>query len=98
MKAFNMILAVGAMSLALAGCGDNGDASEDATADSVEIPADEAMADAPMPAEDDTALAEPAEETDTVDEVEADAQQAADDAQSAVDDVISAAEENIDNN
>ncbi|WP_121118873.1 hypothetical protein [Croceibacterium ferulae] len=35
---------------ALAACGSSDDASEDAMADTVEMPADEAMAEAPMPA------------------------------------------------
>ena len=50
MKKF-AIIAAAAGAFALAGCGDTTDASEDAVADSVEVPADEAMADAPDPVE-----------------------------------------------
>ena len=39
---------------ALAACGSSDDASQDAMADTVEMPADEAMTDAPMPAPVDT--------------------------------------------
>ena len=98
MKSIRLAIVAATLSLALAGCGDADDASEDAIADSVEMPADEAMADAPMPAQDVAPVADPAEGTDTVDEVETDAQQAADEAQAAVDDVINAAEENIETN
>lgn len=44
--------------LALAACGSATDASEDALADNVEVPADEAMAAAPAPVADPAALTE----------------------------------------
>jgi len=46
--------------LALAACGSTTDASEDAIADTVEMPADQAMADAPEPVADDAVIAEEA--------------------------------------
>lgn len=97
MKPFRVTLIAIAGSLGLAACGSSDDASEDAIADSVEMPADEAMADAPMPVEDTSPSVEEADDTDTVNEIEQNAQQAADEAQAAVDDVIAAAEENIEN-
>ena len=50
MKKIALFAAVSSFALALAACGGSDDASEDALADNVELPADEAMADAPMPA------------------------------------------------
>ncbi len=47
-------------SLALAACGSTTDASEDAIADTVEMPADQAMADAPEPVADNAVIAEEA--------------------------------------
>ena len=61
MKKFALFAAVSSVALALAACGDSDDASEDAMADNVELPADEAMADAPMPAADATEAADDAE-------------------------------------
>ena len=69
-KTFSTALA-GAFALTLAACGSTTDASEDASADNVEIPADEAMAGAPAPVDDPDALAEAA------DAAEADAMDAA---------------------
>jgi len=64
--------------LALSACGSATDASEDAMADNVEIPADEAMAGAPAPVADPDALAEEAEAA------EADAMEAAETAEAMV--------------
>ncbi len=61
--------------LALAACGSATDASEDALADNVEVPADEAMVGAPAPVADPEALAE---------EAEADAMEAAETAEDMV--------------
>ena len=61
MKKIALFAAVSSFALALAACGDSGDASEDAMADNVELPADEAMADAPMPTADASEAAEDAE-------------------------------------
>lgn len=81
-----LALVAAAAAFALAGCGDTTDASEDAVADSVEIPADEAMANAPDPvAADEAAEAEIAENL-------SEAEQAADAAQETVDDALAAAE------
>lgn len=51
--------------LALAACGSSTDASEDAVADTVEMPADEAMAGTPQPAEDPAALTESADSAES---------------------------------
>ncbi len=87
------------VALLLAACSGAEDTSEDATADTVEMPADEAMADVPMPVEDrdfaeDDALdgAAAARAEPSTQAIERSAEQAADDAQSAVDDAIAAAE------
>ena len=61
MKKIALFAAVSSFALALAACGGSDDASEDAMADSVEMPADEAMADMPMPAADADEAAEDAE-------------------------------------
>lgn len=52
-------------SLALAACGSTTDASEDAMADDVEMPADQAMADTPEPVMDEAATLEAPEEEPT---------------------------------
>lgn len=76
-------IATGA-AFALAACGSSTDASEEAMADTVEVPADDAMADAPEPIEDANAMTE--EEIDeSMAEVEADAEAAGDAAQSVAD-------------
>ena len=62
MKKIALFAAVSSFALALAACGGSDDASEDALADNVELPADEAMADAPMPAADATEATEDAAE------------------------------------
>ncbi len=90
------IPALAALAL-LAGCGGADDASEDAVADTVEQPADEALADTPMPVEDNDLVetepeARPVREAPSMDQVERSAERAADEAQSAVDDAIAAAE------
>ena len=52
MKKFALIAAASSFALALSACGSADDASEDAMADNVEMPADEAMAEAPDPTAD----------------------------------------------
>jgi len=82
--------AAATIALALAACGDTPDASEDAMADSVEMPADEAMADAPMPVQSaaiENAADQARDAAKSMEEVQEDAQQAAEEAQSAVDDI-----------
>lgn len=87
MKKFALIAAASA-AFALAGCGDATDASEDAMADTVEMPADEAMSDVPDPAADvDSADAIEAAEEDALETAES----AADEAEAAVADVEAAA-------
>lgn len=81
------LFAVSSFALALAACGDADDASEDALADNVEMPADEAMADMPMPEADATEAAEEAAE-----DAAADAEVAADAAEQAAADATAAAE------
>ena len=89
MKKIALFAAVSSFALALAACGDSDDASEDSLADNVEMPADEAMADMPMPAADATeATDEAAEDADTA----ANAEEAADAAEQAAADAAAAAE------
>ena len=82
-----LALIAAASAFALAACGDTTDASEDAVADTVEVPADEAMEDTPPPvADNDAAMAdeEPAEPTTvTEEEAESAADNAADAAAAA---------------
>lgn len=61
MKKIALFAATSSFALALAACGDSDDASEDALAENVEMPADEALADTPMPAADATEAVEDAE-------------------------------------
>ena len=84
MKKIALIAAASSFALALAACGDADDASEDAMADNVEMPADEAMAGAPDPATD--AVADAAEEATQEAEaaVEQTAETAADAAEATV--------------
>ena len=92
MKKFAIVLAAPAM-LVLAACGDATDASEDAVADTVEVPADEAMANVPDPVVDNAATATAptaAEAEEAMEETQQTAEQAADDAQAAADDVQAA--------
>jgi hypothetical protein len=86
--------------LALAACGSSTDASADATADTVEIPADEALASVPDPVADPAANVDaPAVEEETtpseatVDEAGAAAEAAAADAEAASDAAIQASED-----
>jgi hypothetical protein len=85
MKKFALIAFASTAALGLAACGSSDDASEDAMADTVEIPADEAMAGLPDPVAD-----EPGEATETTEETRRTAEQAADDAVATVDDVEAA--------
>jgi len=76
-------------SLGLTACGSSTDASEDAIADTVEMPADEAMADTPEPVEDPDALVDPVEAAtadaeESMDALEDQANEAAEDAEEAV--------------
>ena len=65
----------------LAACGSSTDASEEAMADNVEMPADDAMADVPDPVLDEDA-------TLTAEEVETDAMDAAEEAEDMVNDDV----------
>lgn len=93
MKKFAIIAATTA-ALALSACGESTDASEDAVADTVEVPADDAMEGLPDPVADADAMTE--EEAAAVDAAmddgEAMAEEAGDAAQQTVDDAIAAAE------
>jgi hypothetical protein len=91
MKKF-ALFAVSSFALALAACGDADDASEDAMADNVEMPADEAMAGVPDPNAD--AVSDAAEEAtqDAEAAIEETAQSAADAAEATVADIEAAAE------
>ena len=97
MKKIALFAAVSSFALALAACGDSDDASEDAMADNVELPADEAMADAPMPAADATEAADDAEaspnEAAAAEDAADAAAAAAADAQAAADAATAAVEE-----
>ena len=77
--------AVLASAFALSACGSSTDASEDATADTVEMPADDAMAGAPAPVADEAAA-----ETE-MQANEADAEAAATEAQATVDEGVEGA-------
>ena len=91
MKKIALFAAVSSFALALAACGGSDDASEDALADDVEMPADEAMADMPMPVADATEAAEEAGE-DAADDAAASAEEAAAAAEQAAADAAAAAE------
>ena len=86
MKKIALFTAASGFALALAACGDSDDASEDALADDVELPADEAMNGVPDPVAD----LESEEGQDPAETLEA-AESAADDAEAAVADVEAAA-------
>lgn len=95
MKKITMATIAATASLALAACGNSTDASEDAMADTVELPADEAMEEMPLPAEDvdvvEEAAVEAVEEDVAVSEEVVDgAVEAAEAAQATVDDVEAA--------
>ena len=85
MKKIALFAAASSLALALAACGDSDDASEDALADDVELPADEAMANVPDPTAD-------VDSEDTQDEAvtQEAAESAADEAEAAVADVEAA--------
>ncbi|GGD60462.1 hypothetical protein GRI62_00120 [Erythrobacter arachoides] len=89
MKKLALALATPA-ALVLAACGSSTDASEDAVADTVEVPADEAMVNVPEPVVDTRATTE-AQAEEVIEETQQTAEEAADDAQAAVDDVLDAA-------
>jgi len=85
MKKIALFAATASLALGLAACGDSDDASEDALADNVELPADSAMANVPDPTPD-------VESEDTQDEAvtQEAAESAADEAEAAVADVEAA--------
>ena len=85
MKKIVSVSVLASAALALAACGDSTDASEDATADTVEMPADEAMVDAPAPVDDPAAIDAEMEAN------EQDAAEAAADAQATVDESVEGA-------
>lgn len=97
MKKMLLSAAVSSFALALAACGGSDDASEDAMADNVEMPADEALADAPLPVADETTAAEEAAESaeeslDAAEAAGAAAEEAAADAAAAAEAATEAAE------
>ena len=85
MKKIALFAAVSSFALALAACGGSDDASEDALADDVELPADNAMANVPDPAPD---VDSEDEQSDAV--TQEAAEDAADQAEAAVADVEAA--------
>ena len=85
MKKIALFAAVSSFALALAACGGSDDASEDALADDVELPADNAMANVPDPAPD---VDSEEEQSDAV--TQEAAEDAADQAEAAVADVEAA--------
>ncbi len=92
MKKLTSMIAVAGATLALAACGSADDASVDATADTVEMPADEALE--PIveePVEDAAAVAEEVDPADTAVD-EATATEAADAAAVVADEAAAAAE------
>ena len=91
MKKIALFAAVSSFALALAACGGSDDASEDAMADDVEMPADDAMAGTPPPVADATEAAEDAAD-DAADDASASAEEAADAAEQAAADAAAAAE------
>jgi hypothetical protein len=88
MRKFTPLVFSAAASFALAACGHADDASQDAQADSVEIPADQALANTPEPAA--SAAVDSAAE-DATKAAETSASQAADAAESAAADATAAA-------
>ena len=95
MKKIILSAAVSSFALALAACGGSDDASEDAMADNVEMPADEALADVPLPVADETAEVDEATDASDLDAVEAAgaaAEEAAADAAAAAEAATAAAE------
>jgi len=85
MKKIALFAAASSFALALAACGGSDDASEDALADDVELPADNAMANVPDPAPD-----VESEDTQSDAVTQEAAEDAADQAEAAVADVEAA--------
>jgi hypothetical protein len=87
------LFAVSSIAFALAACGDSTDASEDAMADNVEMPADEALSDVPDPNAD--AVADAVEEATQNAEAGMDqsVESAADAAEATVADIEAAAQD-----
>lgn len=94
MKKTLQIAATFAFAASLAACGSATDASEDAMADSVEVPAEQAMTGAPAPVVDAEALTEAADaaEGDAIDAADAAEAMVEADAPAAADAVEAAAE------
>lgn len=89
MKKFASIAFAATGLLALSACGSSTDASEDAMADTVEMPADDAMAGAPEPALDEDAVMDAADEAAAGTEMNA--MEAAEAADAMVNDDVEAA-------
>jgi len=92
MKKLALTAVASSFALALAACGDSGDASEDSLAESVEQPADAAMASAPDPAADTDATPDAAEDAEASPEDVANAEEAGAAAEQAAADAAAAAE------
>ena len=96
MRKFATTTLAAAAALGLAACGSADDASEEAIADTVEMPADDAMVDTPLPVADPDALSDTDQDAgaDAVDAQAdaADAEAAADAAEQAAADAAAAAE------
>ncbi len=82
MKKFTTLALTSAAILALSACGSSTDASEDAMADTVEMPADDAMAGVPEPAMDEDAV------SDAADDASGDAEMNAQEAAAAASDMV----------
>ena len=100
MNKFALIAFASAAALGLAACGSSDDASEDAEADTVEIPADEAMAGMPDPVADSDAADEagqsPEETLDTAEAAAAAAEATVADVEAAAEEATRDAESNMD--
>jgi hypothetical protein len=92
MKKLALTAVASSFALALAACGDSGDASEDTLAESVEMPADNAMAGAPDPAADADSSPDAAVDADASAEDVANAEEAGAAAEQAAADAAAAAE------
>lgn len=106
MRTFANIAFASVAALSLAACGSSNDASEDAVADTVEMPADEAMTNTPMPAADAGATSEAAtdaqapvaeeqEQVTTLEDTGQAAEEAAADAAAAAEAATKAAEDTM---
>lgn len=91
MKKFALVAFASAAALGLAACGSSDDASEDAMADNVEMPAEETMTDAPLPEADTGAMSDAATDAGAA-PADTTAADAADAAEEAAADAAAAAE------